>query len=87
MNETFQKIIEIIDRNREDGFEVSAVRVGTEDYYNLFQCTGFINRGQIDDFHFEYERTEGLVGNTEVIVDDSISGVVVEDVRGLWRDE
>lgn len=89
MNEIYRKIVDMVHRNREDGFEVPAVRVGEDEYHEILNSSGFMTAIEVEKggLELEYEDSIGKVAGTEVIIDDSISGVVAEDVRGLWRDE
>lgn len=90
MNETLEEVYDINRRNKDDGFEVPAVRMGEEEFQSLLKTLEYVTKYEFEEKwgeELEYEEAMGIVGGTEVIVDDSISGVVAEDVRGLWRDE
>ena len=88
MSEAFNKILDIEKRYREDGYEVSAMRVDNDTCNDVLKNDGLIRRDtQGFEFNFENEEAVGAIGNIEIIPDDSISEPVPDDIRGMWRDE
>jgi len=87
MSEIIQKLLDVLIQHRNDGFEVPAVRVPEEEYNEILTQTEFIvsSDDHLSDYKFEYNESVGLILGTEVIVDDEISKIVAEDVRGMWR--
>lgn len=74
---------------RNDGFKIDAMRLDTETFENLLKDLSYIPKQSKDaeNIEFEYEESHGIVANTEVIHDETISEPVPHDVTGLWREE
>jgi len=88
MSEAFTKILDIEKKYREDGYEVTAMRVDEDTWNGILKNDGLIRRGTSDfNFNFENEESVGAIGKIEIIPDDSISEPVPDDVRGMWRDD
>jgi hypothetical protein len=88
MSKSFTKILDIEKKYREDGYEVTAMRVDEDTWNSILKNDGLIRRSNSDfDFNFENEESVGVIGNIEIIPDDSISDPVPDDIRGMWRNE
>lgn len=88
MSEAFEKLIGIKRKYRENEYEVPAIRVDSDTYYQLISEAEFVAKDDPDFvFELEHEEAVGMAGGMEIIPDDSISGPVPDDVRGMWRDE
>lgn len=80
-DDVFKQILERLKLHRRDGFEVPAVRISTEQYKELMIRREFIQPEYDDvDITLDYDDAIGMVAGTEIIVDDSISDIVAEDV-------
>lgn len=87
-NSAFQELLDLLEEHNRDGYKVPAVRVSEEKYRELLEMIEFIVKEEKDhDIVFEHDEAIGMIAATEIIVDDSISGIVAEDVRGMWRNE
>jgi hypothetical protein len=83
----FDKILDVKNRHRRDGFDVPAVRVDIDTYKGLLSDPSLIKREskRAEGFEFNFEDSVALSGGMEIIPDERISEPVAEDVE-LIRD-
>lgn len=70
--DAIDKLISVLDEHRSDGFQVSAVRVPTEVWEELIKSDSYIRQSEGESI--------GRMFGTNIIVDNSISEPVADDV-------
>jgi hypothetical protein len=78
-NTAFEEIVKVIKTHRRDGYEVPAVRIPPDTYKELACSPSFIASDGSEKF--PHEESIGMAASTEIIVDDSISAPVADDVK------